>query len=101
VGVGLIPVLGILGSGIIWALEYCQKKYWEISSDVAIISAGLFAALGGYYLGMSFGSRQYEKTLWFLLALPIILQILISAKGKLSMNSEHTPKPTKAITTTK
>lgn len=99
--IGLMPFLGILGSAIILALKYSRKKYWEISSDLAIISAGLFAALGGYYLGMSFGSRQYEKTLWFLLALPIILQILISAKGKLSMNSEHTPKPTKAITTTK
>lgn len=99
--IGLIPFLGILGAAIFVALKYSRKTYRDINSDLAIISTGLFAALGGYYLGMSFGSRQYEKTLWFLLALPIILQILIIAKGKLTMNSEQTPKPTPAITTTK
>jgi O-antigen ligase len=90
--VGLIPFLGILGSAIVLALRYSQKKYREISSDLTIISIGLFASLGGYYLGMFFGSRQYEKTLWFLLALPIILQILIDAKEKRSINPEQIQK---------
>jgi O-antigen ligase len=94
--IGLVSFLGILASAIILVLKYSQKKYMEASSDLAIISTGLFAALGGYYLGMLFGSRQYEKTFWFLLALPIILQIIIIAKEKRSSNSEQILRPAQA-----
>lgn len=94
--IGLVSFLGILASAIILVLKYSQKKYMGASSDLAIISTGLFAALGGYYLGMLFGSRQYEKTFWFLLALPIILQIIIIAKEKRSSNSEQILRPAQA-----
>jgi len=87
--VGLIPFLGILGSAIFLAWKYSRKKYWKLSSELATISTGLVAALGGYYLGMLFGSRQYEKTLWFLLALPIVMQILINTRMKYQKNSEN------------
>jgi O-antigen ligase len=80
--IGLIPFLAILGFAIVSAWKYSHLKYYAYSSFLASASAGLFAALGGYYLGMLFGSRQYEKTFWFLLALPIIVQVLINIRMK-------------------
>jgi O-antigen ligase len=88
--VGLIPFIGILGTALILALKYCQSKYWRINSELVIISTSLFAALGGYYLGMLFGSRQYEKTFWFLLALPVILKVLMDKRVVHQANSEQT-----------
>jgi putative inorganic carbon (HCO3(-)) transporter len=90
--IGLIPFLGILGFAISLAWKYSRLKYHAHSSFLTSASAGLFAALGGYYWGMLFGSRQYEKTLWFLLALPVVLQILINAGIKYNKNSEQPQK---------
>lgn len=90
--VGLLPFLGILTVALFLTWKYSQTIYWKINRRLAIASAGLFAALGGYYLGMLFGSRQYEKTLWFLLALPVVIQMIIHAQannfsiGKKSQN---------------
>ncbi|MBC7878299.1 MAG: O-antigen ligase family protein [Anaerolineales bacterium] len=90
--VGLIPFIGILTIALFLAWKYSQSIYLKISPKLAMMSAGLFAALGGYYLGMLFGSRQYEKTFWFLLALPIVIQVLIHAKEKQAFAIEQNPK---------
>jgi O-antigen ligase len=79
--VGFIPFIAILLSGLVLAWKYSQKKYWRISPELVIVAIGLFSALGGYYLGMAFGSRQYEKTFWFLLALPVILKVLMDRRA--------------------
>jgi O-antigen ligase len=86
---GLIPFIGILLGALALAWKYCQGKYSRISSELVILSTGIFAALGGYYLGMMFGSRQYEKTFWFLLALPVILKVLMDQRFGHQANSEQ------------
>jgi len=79
---GLIPFFGILASALYIAWKYSQKKFAMINPTLVTLSAGLFAALGGYYLGMLFGSRQYEKTFWFLLALPVVLGFILMTKSR-------------------
>lgn len=69
-------------------MEIFTKKYWYINAELAILSSGLLAALSGYYLGMLFGSRQYEKTLWFLFALPIVVETIINAQVKAKSNQD-------------
>ena len=87
--VGLLPFLGILAWALYLAWKYSRSIYRRINFDLAITSTGLFAALGGYYLGMLFGSRQYEKTLWFLLALPVVIQVLIHSREKTVYQTEQ------------
>jgi len=86
--VGFLPFMGILGFAMYLAWKYSRKKYWYINAELAILSSGLLAALSGYYLGMLFGSRQYEKTLWFLFALPIVVETIINAQVKAKSNQE-------------
>lgn len=87
--IGLIPFLCILAFAVVVAWKYSQLKYYAYNSFLASASAGIFAALGGYYCGMLFGSRQYEKTFWFLLALPVVLQILMNERMKYNQKLEQ------------
>ncbi|MFT3894511.1 MAG: O-antigen ligase family protein [Anaerolineales bacterium] len=91
--VGLIPFLGILLSALFTAWKYSRGKYVYLNLSLAILSTGLFAALGGYYLGMLFGSRQYEKTFWFLLALPIVVDFIITSRAKRVSTSQEEIEP--------
>jgi O-antigen ligase len=84
---GLIPFIGILLSALALAWKYSQNIYWRISPELVILSTSIFAALGGYYLGMMFGSRQYEKTFWLLLALPVILKVLMDQRAAYQADS--------------
>jgi O-antigen ligase len=86
--VGFLPFVGILGFTVYLAWKYSRKKYWHVNAELTNLTSGLFAALSGYYLGMLFGSRQYEKTLWFLFALPIVVEALFNAQIKAKNSSE-------------
>lgn len=98
--IGLLPFVGILASALYTAFKNSKQKYMRTNPDLAILATGLVAALGGYFLGMLFGSRQYEKTLWFLLALPVILQFIMT-KGKQYLMPDTVPEvpPTFVIAT--
>ena len=90
--IGLLVFLSILGSALYLSLKYSQTKYKIVNPYLTKISVGLFSALGGYFLGMLVGSRQYDKTLWFLLALPIILQFIMNSQKKSLQNfSQDSP----------
>jgi len=75
--VGLIVFLSLLGWSLYTAWKYAG--YFNRYPLIASISAGLFAGQGGYFVGILFGSRQYEKSLWLLIALPVVVQALINA----------------------
>lgn len=78
--VGFVPFVALLVFSMYKAWRYAG--YGKLLPNVAAISAGLFAAQGGYFTGLLFGSRQYEKTLWLLIALVIVVQVLISASAR-------------------
>ncbi len=69
---GLIPFISLFALSLFktWKYSGFRNRYPYLAS----ISAGLFAAQGGYFLGILFGSRQYEKTLWLLIALVVVIQ---------------------------
>jgi O-antigen ligase len=75
---GFIPFLLLLERSLRVAYRYAKPAYQKISPLLAELSLAIFAMLGGYISGILFASRQYEKTFWFLLALPVILQILFN-----------------------
>jgi len=80
--IGLIIFISILGLAFTVLLKYTNERYWQINPKLSNISRGLFAAFGGFCLAMLFGSYQYEKTLWFLIALPSIVQFLFTSGMK-------------------
>jgi O-antigen ligase len=87
--VGFIPFIALL----IWSLykTWTYAGYGKVSPYVAAISAGLFAAQGGYFIIILFGSRQYDKTLWLLIALSVVVQILIEAAKRQRLSSPGHP----------
>ena len=81
---------GILGLSLfLILLGYPYLKSWKISRvkntpELAKISAGLFAALSGFFVVAFFLSQQYEKTLWLLIGLAVIIEQLYLKESSLS-----------------
>jgi O-antigen ligase len=72
---GFIPFVVLLGLSLFKTWQYAANL--NTPPYLANISAGLLAGQGGYFLGMLFASRQYEKTLWLLIALVVAVQVVI------------------------
>ena len=77
--IGLIPFISLLALSLFksWKLANCDQCHPYLAS----VSAGLFAGMGGYFLSCLFLSQQYEKTLWLLLALVVVVQQLASDRN--------------------
>lgn len=86
--IGLILFVALLGRSSYTAWKYAG--YFKRYPHVASISAGLFAGQGGYFVGLLFGSRQYEKSLWLLIALAVVIQALINAAERRRLSSRST-----------
>lgn len=73
---------GLLGLTVfLIMLGYAYVKVWKISrintgSKLARVAGGLFAGLTGFFVVAFFLSQQYEKTLWLLLGLVVIIEKL-------------------------
>ena len=70
---GLILFLILIGYAYFKVLAMARNKALP---DLAKISAGLFAGLTGYFIVAFFLSQQYEKTLWLLLGIVVIIEQL-------------------------
>jgi O-antigen ligase len=78
--IGFIPFVALLAWSFYKAWQYAG--YTKFDPHTASISAGLFAGMGGYLLAMLFGSHQYDKILWLLIALVVVVEILINKAGR-------------------
>lgn len=69
---GLLPFILILAI----SLYQMKKRSQELDGDpdMARLASAMLAALGAYTFGMFFGSRQFEKTLWLLVSLVVVIQ---------------------------
>lgn len=84
VGTGVVGTILFLGM-----LFYPLASMWNFvkngidigSRNLVVLSSGVFSGLGGYYLGILFGSRQYEKTLWFIMAIPVIIYAVSKSRN--------------------
>lgn len=78
--IGFVPFMALLSTSLFtaWKLAGAEepRPYW------AHVSAGLFAGLGGYLLSSLFLSQQYEKTLWLLIAMIVIMRRLASSNAR-------------------
>jgi O-antigen ligase len=79
--IGLAPFMALLALSLFraWKLANCD----QCQPYLASVSAGLFAGMGGYFLSCLFLSQQYEKTLWLLLAMVVVVQQLASDRKHL------------------
>jgi hypothetical protein len=79
--VGFVPFVALLGTSLFTAWKLAgaaePRPYW------AHVSAGLFAGLGGYLLSSLFLSQQYEKTLWLLIAMIVMVRRLARSNDRL------------------
>lgn len=79
--IGLLPFMTLLAASLFktWKLANCG----HCPPYLAGVSAGLFAGMGGYFLSCLFLSQQYEKTLWLLLAMVVVVQQLVGDRNHL------------------
>jgi probable O-glycosylation ligase (exosortase A-associated) len=96
--VGFIPFIMLLFYSLysVWRISRLQGLHPYLSD----VSAGIFAGLCGFLFYSIFGSQQYAKTLWLLIALIVVLQQLaqksITAKKELNNNENHLKRFAKA-----
>jgi O-antigen ligase len=71
---GLIPFLGLF----FISLREVVKAAQEMAHDwfLAGVANGIFAGFGGFLLASFFLTAQYEKTLWLLVALTVVMRQL-------------------------
>jgi len=87
--VGFIPFIALLALSLYKTWRYAG--YRKLHPDAATISAGIFAAQAAYFTGLLFGSRQYEQTLWLLIALGVVIQVLINAAARQQSPASNSP----------
>jgi probable O-glycosylation ligase (exosortase A-associated) len=77
---GFVPFMSLLVTALstTWKLARHEEKY----PYRAHVSAGLFAGLGGYLLSSLFLSQQYEKTLWLLIAMVVMVRRLANSSDR-------------------
>ncbi len=72
--IGLIPFLGLFFVSLREAVKAAKKMADD--SFLASAANGIFAGLGGFLIASFFLSEQYEKTLWTLVALTVVVRQL-------------------------
>lgn len=73
---GLIPFMALLLVSLYGVLRVAQQM--DNRGFLASVANGIFAGLGGFLVASLFLSEQYEKTLWLLIALTVVVQLVPS-----------------------
>lgn len=92
--VGFIPFISLVGLSLFMAWKYAG--YRDRYPVLGNISVGLLAGQASYFLGILFLSKEFDKTLWLLIALVVVLHTLIKAaeRQRLSPTTNHNPQQT-------